>query len=137
MINETDIKFNNIIECSNRILKFQSDLANAKTSSEKEHLNFLIEEQRKLIEEYTDISVDEILSSVEEINSIKQATELEKDSTQKELGELIAINLRSKLRSQICTSRSSQFRNTQKLDINPSVLPKEESEISEVKPKER
>lgn len=107
-ISEVDINFNIIVECANRILRFQADLSKAKTASEKEYLNFLIEEQKKLIEEYTKTPVDEILSS---LNDLKSQTSN--------------------------SSKESKFRNRQKFDISSSVSSKEGSKTSGAKPKER
>ncbi len=139
MNNEIDIKFDIIIECANRILNFENDLKVAKTDSEKEHLTFFIEEQKKLIKEYTNTSPEDIVSYVAGLNALKRVVEDEKDPEKKSEEKLRLATLTNELKSEVCKSisKESNFRNSQKYDIDFSVASKEEDTVSDVKPKER
>lgn len=123
MTNEIDVKFNIIVECANRILNFEKDLSTAKTDLEKKHLEFFIAEQKKLIEECTDVPVDVILPHVSELNTIKKDLEDKQDSKEK-TSESILTALPNDLKSLFCKgSRESQYRNSQKINIgHPIVL---------------
>lgn len=91
MNDEIDIKFNIITECTNRILGFQADLKKETDLSKIEFLTFSIEEQKKLIEGYTNSSADFVLRYVEKINASKQKLSEEQDpEKRKMLGNTIS-----------------------------------------------
>lgn len=130
-ISDIDIKFNTIIECANRILEFEKELATAEKDTEKEYLNFSIEEQKKLIEEYTDTSTDYILPRVAVLNAMKKQIEIEKDSEKNKLRKEKLADLTNNLKSEVCrtSSKESKFRNSKKVDIVPSITLKEGSHV--------
>lgn len=138
-ITDIDIKFNTIIECSNRILEFEKELATAKEDTEKEYLNFSIEEQKELIKECTSTSVEDIVPYVAGINALKNIIENEKDSEKKAEEKTRLITLTNNLKSEICKtdSKENKFRHSQKLDIVPSITLKEESHVPDLANKQR
>lgn len=131
MNSEIDTNFNIIIECANRILEFEKDLAAAETDFEKEHLTFFIEEQKKLIKEYTDTSPEDIIPYVAGLNALKNIIKDEKDSEKKAEEKSRLVTLTNNLKSEICktSSKESKFRNSKKVDIVPSITLKEGSHI--------
>lgn len=126
MDNEIDIKLNNIIVCATRILIFQRDADKAKTAAEVKHLNFFIEEQKKLISEYTDAPIDDILKSVAQINSLKHSIVLEDEPKMISLANAMLDNSMNELSLQVSkpVSKQSAFRNSSKFDIKRPVMSK-------------
>lgn len=126
MDNEIDIKLNNIIVCATRILIFQRDADKAKTVAEVKHLDFFIEEQKKLISEYTDAPIDDILKSVAQINSLKHSIVLEDDPKMISLANAMLDNSMNELSLQVSkpVSKQSAFRNSSKFDIKRPVMSK-------------
>lgn len=125
MDNELDIKLNNVIVCATRILIFQRDADKAKTVAEGKDLDFFIEEQKKLISEYTDVPIDDILKSVAQINSLKHAIVLEEDPKMVNLANEMLNTSIDELSLQLSKSHSkaSDFRNRDKFAIKAPTMP--------------
>lgn len=147
MNNENDLKFNVIYECANRILKFKDDFKKADLEEEKEHLAFLMSEQEVLIQEYTDAPMEYILRYVTKINDAKQTLENEQDPERRRMLEnaintytgFINSDIYSKTLKQESnakndsksTDRCSQYRASQKYDLELLKLAKEVSQMCE------
>ena len=136
---EIDIKFNNIIECANRILKFEKDSLSAQTDEEYEQILFFIDEQKMMMAEYTHIAPENIVPYVAGLNSLKNIIENEKDPKKKSEAELYLANLTNKLKLEVCkpASKESKFRNSQKSTIDFSITSLKEFNMGKESSKER
>ncbi len=147
MNNENDLKFNVIYECANKILKFKADFKKATSEEEKKHLAFLMSEQEVLIQEYTDAPMEYILRYVTKINDVKQTLENEQNPERRKILEttiktytgFINSDIYSKTLNQESTTknnskptdRCSQYRASQKYDLELLKLAKEVSQMCE------